>query len=75
MQFGHCTQKWIGLFVPLNVFIGVKAYIGEEAFMTFDVQDNGRNQLQIFSKDGMVFLHNVSTNFGNGCGAYKFCFR
>ena len=42
MQFGHCTQKWIGLFVPLNVFIGVKAYIGEEVCITFDVHDDSR---------------------------------
>ena len=40
VQFGHSTQKWIGLFTPLDVLIGVRAR--EENFMTFDVHDNGR---------------------------------
>ena len=40
MQFGPSTHKWIGLFSPLDVLIGVKAYIGKDTFMTFDVQDD-----------------------------------
>ena len=42
MQLRPSAHKWIGLFTPLNVLIGVKAYTGEEAFMTFDVEDDGR---------------------------------
>ena len=42
MQFGPSTQMGIGLFTPLDVFIGVRAYIGEEIFITFDVHDDGR---------------------------------
>ena len=30
----------MGLFTPLDVFIGVKAYIGEQECMSFDVQDD-----------------------------------
>ena len=41
MQIGSTTQKWIGLFISLDVLIGVKAYIGKDTFMTFDVQDDG----------------------------------
>ena len=42
MKFGPSTQKLIGLFTPLDVLIGVRAYIGEEVFMTFHVHDDGR---------------------------------
>ena len=42
MQIGFATQKWMGLFTPLDVLIGVRAYVGEEACMTFDVHDDGR---------------------------------
>ena len=42
MQFGHPTYKWIGIFSPLDVLIGVGAYTREEAYMTFDVNDGGR---------------------------------
>ena len=42
MQFGSSTHKWMSLFTSLDVFIGVKAYIGEESCMTFDVQDGDR---------------------------------
>ena len=42
MQIGYTTHKWMGLFTPLDVLIGVKAYIGEQECMTFDVQDDGR---------------------------------
>ena len=42
MQFGSSTQKWIRLFTSLDVLIAVKASIGEETFMNFDVQDDGR---------------------------------
>ena len=42
MQIGSTTQKWIGLFISLDVLIGVKAYIGEEVCMTFDVHDDDR---------------------------------
>ena len=41
-QIRSSTQKWVGLFTPLDVLIGVKVYIGEEVCMTFDVQDDGR---------------------------------
>ena len=36
------THEWMGLFTPLDGLIGVKAYIGEEACMSFDVHDDGR---------------------------------
>ena len=42
---GKCNLNllhWIGLFNPLDVLIGVRAYTEEEAFMTFDVHDDGR---------------------------------
>ena len=42
MQIGSATQKWMGLFTPLDVLIGVKAYIGERECMSFDAQDDGR---------------------------------
>ena len=42
MQFGHSTYQWISLFTPSDVLIGTKAYVVEEAFMTFDVHDDGR---------------------------------
>ena len=42
MEFGHCTYKWIDFLTPLDVLIGVRACIRKEAFMTFDVQDDGR---------------------------------
>ena len=42
MKFGPSTQKLIGLLTPLDVLIGVRAYIGEEVFMTFHVHDDGR---------------------------------
>ena len=42
MQFGSSTQKQMGLFTPLDVLIGVKAYIGEQECMMFYVQDDGR---------------------------------
>ena len=42
MQFGPSTYKWIGIFTPLDVLIGVGAYTREEAYMTFDVNDDGR---------------------------------
>ena len=42
MQFGSSTHKWIRLFTSLDVLIAVKASIGEETFMNFDVQDDGR---------------------------------
>ena len=32
----------MGLFTPLDVLIGVKAYIGEQECLSFDVQDDGR---------------------------------
>ena len=32
----------MGLFTPLDVLIGVKAYIGEQECMIFYVQDDGR---------------------------------
>ena len=41
MQFCPSTHMWTGLFSPLDVLIGVKAYIGKDTFMTFDVQDDG----------------------------------
>ena len=34
MQIGSATQKQMGLFTPLDVFIGVKAYIGEQECMS-----------------------------------------
>ena len=49
-------HKWIGLFTPLDVLIGGKAYIGAEAFMTFDVQDDGR----------LTFTH-METNLYSFC--------
>ena len=42
MQFGPSTHKWIGFFTPFDVLIRVRPYIREEAFMTFDVHDDGR---------------------------------
>ena len=42
IQIGSVTQKWMGLFIPLDVLIGVKVYIGEQECMILDVQDNGR---------------------------------
>ena len=42
---GKCNLNllhWIGLFNPLDVLIGVRAYTEEEAFMTCDVHDDGR---------------------------------
>ena len=42
---GKCKLNllhWIGLFNPLDVLIGVRAYTEEEAFMTCDVHDDGR---------------------------------
>ena len=41
MLFGPSTHKWIGFFSPFDVFIRARAYIGEKAFMTFDVHDDG----------------------------------
>ena len=32
----------MGLVTPLDVFIGVKAYIGEQVCMIFDVHDHDR---------------------------------
>ena len=31
MQIGSATQKWMGLFIPLGVSIGVQAYIEEKS--------------------------------------------
>ena len=42
MQIGCATQKLMGLFTPLDVLIGVKAYIGGQECMVFDVHDDGR---------------------------------
>ena len=36
------THKWIGFFIPLDVLTRVRAYIAEETFMSFDVQDDDR---------------------------------
>ena len=36
MQLGLSVHKWIDSFTQLDVLIGVRAYIGEEAFMTSD---------------------------------------
>ena len=35
MQIGSTTQKWMGLFTPFDVLIGVKAYSGERECMIF----------------------------------------
>ena len=53
MQFWPSTHKWIDLFIILDVLVGIKAYIGEEAFMTFDVQDDGR----------LIFTHKETNMF------------
>ena len=37
MEFGPSTYKWLGFLTALDVLIGVRAYIGEEACMTVDV--------------------------------------
>ena len=42
IQIGFSTHKWMGLFRLFDVLIGVKAYIGEEACMNFDVHGDGR---------------------------------
>ena len=42
MQFGPTTHKWTEAFSPLDVLIGVRAYNGEDTFMTFNVHDNSR---------------------------------
>ena len=54
MQIGSSIQKWMGLFTPLNVLIGIKSYIGEKVCMSFDIQDDGsltftRNETNLFS--------------------------
>ena len=68
MQFGSITQKWMRLFTPLDVLIGVKAYIGEQECMIFYVQDDGR--LIFTSKENNLFrfcLHKVRViaNYGS----------
>ena len=35
MQFGPSTYKWIGFFTPLDVLIGIRAYIVEEHYIYF----------------------------------------
>ena len=50
------THKWIDSFTQLDVFIGLRDYIGEEAFMTFDVHDDGR----------LTFTH-IETNLFSFC--------
>ena len=42
MQIGFATEKWMGLFTPLNVLIGVQSYIREQVCMIFYVHDDGR---------------------------------
>ena len=37
MQIGSATDKWMSLFTPLDVLIGVKAYIREQECMIFYV--------------------------------------
>ena len=41
MQLRLFMHKWIDSFTQLDVLIGVRTYIGEEAFMTFDVHFDG----------------------------------
>ena len=65
-QIRSSTQKWVGLFTPLDVLIGVKVYIGEEVCMTFDVQDDGR--LTFTHKETNLFsfcLHTKVRVFAN----------
>ena len=37
MQFGYSTHEGMVLFTPLDDLSVLKAYLGEEAFRTFDV--------------------------------------
>ena len=46
----------MGLFTPLDVLLGVKAYIGEESCITFDIQDDG----------SLTFTHKESNLFSFG---------
>ena len=59
MQIGSSIEKWMGLFTPLDSLIGVKAYIGQEVCMTFDVQDDGR--LTFTHKETNLFIFCLHT--------------
>ena len=57
----------MGLFTPSNVLIGVKAYIGQQECMSFDVQDDGSLNFTPMENDLLRFsLHKEVRVIANG---------